>query len=89
MILVFMVGVVLFGLGIVMVYLMLLVVIGDVVWLSWCVFVVGIYCLWWDLGYVVGVLLVGIVVDVFGLYVVVYLIVVLMFVLGVFVVVCM
>ena len=60
-------GAVLLGAGTAMVYPTLLAAIGDVVHPGWRASAVGVYRLWRDLGYAVGAILAGIVADLAGL----------------------
>lgn len=62
----FVIGSVLLGVGTAMVYPTLLAAIGDVAHPRWRGSAVGVYRLWRDLGYVGGALLAGIVIDVSG-----------------------
>jgi MFS family permease len=60
-------GAVLLGAGTAMVYPTLLAAIGDVVHPGWRASAVGVYRLWRDLGYAVGAILAGIIADLAGL----------------------
>jgi MFS family permease len=60
-------GAVLLGAGTAMVYPTLLAAIGDVVHPGWRASAVGVYRLWRDLGYAVGAVLAGIIADLAGL----------------------
>lgn len=60
-------GAALLGAGTAMVYPTLLAAIGDVAHPVWRASSAGVYRLWRDLGYAVGAVLAGIVVDRFGL----------------------
>jgi MFS family permease len=55
------------GIGTALVYPSLLAAIGDMAHPSWRGIAVGVYRLWRDLGYVVGALLAGVLVDVLGM----------------------
>lgn len=54
------------GLGTALVYPTMLAAIGDIATPSWRGAAIGVYRLWRDLGYVVGALLVGVLMDFFG-----------------------
>lgn len=60
-------GAVLLGAGTAMVYPTLLAAIGDVAHPAWRASAVGVYRLWRDLGYAVGAILAGLVADLFGI----------------------
>jgi MFS family permease len=79
----FVTGTVLLGVGTAMVYPTLLAAIGDIVHPAWRASAVGVYCLWRDLGYVVGALLSGLVADFFGIASAIWLVAAMTFVSGV------
>ncbi|MDP1731862.1 MAG: MFS transporter [Devosia sp.] len=63
----FAIGAALLGVGTAMVYPTLLAAIGDVAQPSWRASAVGVYRFWRDLGYAVGALIAGVVADLLGL----------------------
>lgn len=79
----FAVGAVLLGAGTAMVYPTLLAAIGDVAHPAWRASAVGVYRLWRDLGYAVGAVLAGLVADLLGIAVSMWLIAALTFTSGV------
>ncbi len=81
----FIVGAVLLGAGTAMVYPTLLAAIGDTAHPTWRASAVGVYRLWRDLGYAFGAILAGVVADLFGINVALYVIAVLTFASGVLV----
>jgi rhodanese-related sulfurtransferase len=76
-------GAALLGVGTAMVYPTLLAAIGDVAHPSWRASSVGVYRLWRDLGYAIGALLAGMVADVLGLPVAMWVVAALTFASGV------
>lgn len=79
----FAVGAVLLGAGTAMVYPTLLAAIGDVAHPAWRASAVGVYRFWRDLGYAVGAVLAGLVADLLGIAVSMWLIAALTFASGV------
>ena len=67
-------GTVLLGLGTAMVYPTLLAAIGDVAHASWRASAVGVYRLWRDLGYAIGALIAGVVADLVGIEVAIWIV---------------
>jgi MFS family permease len=55
------------GVGTAMVYPTSLASIGDVALPSWRASAVGVYRLWWDLGYAIGAVVAGVAADAIGL----------------------
>ncbi|GAB3353728.1 MFS transporter [Lysobacter tyrosinilyticus] len=78
----FVVGAVLLGIGTAMVYPTLLAAIGDVAHPQWRASAVGVYRLWRDLGYALGALIAGLVADLLGVDVSIWLIAALTFASG-------
>lgn len=78
----FLAGAVFLGVGTAMVYPTLLAGIGDVAHPSWRARSVGVYRFWRDLGYAIGALVSGLVADIFGVVVAVWLVAAITFLSG-------
>ena len=82
-------GAILLGVGTAMVYPTLLAAIGDVAHPSWRASSIGVYRLWRDLGYAIGAVITGVVADVLGVPMAMWLVAALTFASGVVVAVRM